>query len=110
MLSGRAFRPARRPTFRRAPHTLQTAIERLVGETSPPGLLAQVQAHWPEIAGEMIAEQATPVSERDGTITIACASSMWMSELAMMQASLLERLHAVLPDLRATGLRFVMRR
>jgi hypothetical protein len=84
-----------------APRPLSTALEGVVGSAAPPGLLARVQAAWPAAAGPAVAEVTAPVSEREGTITIACESAVWAQELELMRGDLEARLDA--------RLRFVVR-
>ena len=92
---------------RRAPRPLRLALERATGAVSPGGLLAGVQAVWPEVAGATIAEEAAPVSEREGVVTVACKSAVWAQELELLGRDLEERLNARLgPGERVAGLRF----
>ena len=44
------------------------------------------------MAGEAVAAEAEPVSERDGVVTIACRSATWAQELDLLGPDLLERL------------------
>jgi predicted nucleic acid-binding Zn ribbon protein len=78
---------------RQAPRPLRLALERSAGIASPAGLLAQVQAVWTEVAGPVVAEEAEPVSERDGVVTIACRSAVWAQELELLGGDLEERLN-----------------
>jgi len=71
----------------------------------PATLLAEVQAVWADAVGAMIAAEATPVSERGGTVTVACSASVWAQELDLLSATLLERLNAHLRGGRVTRLR-----
>jgi predicted nucleic acid-binding Zn ribbon protein len=58
--------------------------------------LAAVQEAWPGVAGEAVAEQANPVAERDGQVTVACRSATWAQELDLLQSEFLERLNGAL--------------
>jgi predicted nucleic acid-binding Zn ribbon protein len=60
------------------------------------------------VAG-LAAKEATPVSERSGTVTFACRSSVWAGELSLMAEDLKGRLNAALGDRSVTDLRFVTR-
>lgn len=75
----------------------------------PPGLLPQVQALWPAVAGEALAGSASPVSERDGVVTVACESAVWAQELELLGGSLCERLNAQLTRGTVARLSFVVR-
>jgi predicted nucleic acid-binding Zn ribbon protein len=93
---------------RLAPRPLSDALGPLRRDLAPATTLARVQEIWPEIAGAA-AREATPVSERAGTVTFACRSSVWASELALMAADLKERLNGSLGGAQVTDLRFVTR-
>jgi predicted nucleic acid-binding Zn ribbon protein len=54
-----------------------------------------VQEAWPAVAGAA-AREASPVSERAGTVTFACRSSVWAGELALMSRDLRGRLNEAL--------------
>jgi predicted nucleic acid-binding Zn ribbon protein len=98
---------------RLAPRPLRRALDDALAEAAPPGLLARVQAVWPEVAGAVIAEESTPVSEREGTVTVGCRSAVWAHELELLGGDLVARLNARLGagsgGLAVTGLRFVVR-
>ena len=97
---------------RTAPRPLSAALDQVVAGAAPAGVLARLQAVWPEVAGPTVAAEAEPVSERSGTVTIACRSAVWAQELELLSGDLLERLVAALgasggpPQVR--GLRFVV--
>ena len=93
---------------RLAPRPLSEALDPLRRELAPATTLARVQEVWPRIAGAA-AREATPVSERAGTVTFACRSSVWAGELALMQGELKDRLNASLEGAPVTDLRFVTR-
>jgi predicted nucleic acid-binding Zn ribbon protein len=97
---------------RLAPRPLSTALEEVVGTARPAGLLAAVQSAWPPVAGAALAAAATPVSERDGVVTVACESGVWAHELELLGGDLLGRLNEHLGRARETGrverLRFVV--
>jgi predicted nucleic acid-binding Zn ribbon protein len=77
---------------RPAPRPLRVALERAAERVAPPGLLADVQAVWPDVVGPVVAQEAEPVSERDGVVTIACRSSVWAQELELLGKDLEEHL------------------
>jgi predicted nucleic acid-binding Zn ribbon protein len=78
---------------RLAPRRLGVALEAVVGEARPTGLLAAVQSAWPDVAGRALAAAAGPVSEREGTVTVACESGVWANELELLGPDLVERLN-----------------
>jgi predicted nucleic acid-binding Zn ribbon protein len=93
---------------RLAPRPLGEALEPLRRELAPATTLARVQEVWPSVAGRA-AREAAPVSERAGTVTFACRSSVWAGELTLMAGELKDRLNAALGDPSVTDLRFVTR-
>jgi len=89
----------------RAPVPLAGAIEAVSRRVAPATLLADVQQVWPQVAGPAIAGQAEPVAERDGVVTVACASSVWAAELDLLAPGLVEGLNGALGDRRVRSLR-----
>jgi predicted nucleic acid-binding Zn ribbon protein len=75
-------------------------------KAAPKTPLATIQAGWVAAVGERLAAVATPVSEREGTLTIECADAVWAQELDLMQKTLLERLRAEVGDKAPQALRF----
>jgi predicted nucleic acid-binding Zn ribbon protein len=65
---------------------------------APATLLADVQTRWSDVAGEEIAREALPASERGGVVTVRCSSAVWASELTMMSPRLLQRLNEERPE------------
>jgi predicted nucleic acid-binding Zn ribbon protein len=93
-------------TSRRVPRRAGFALREVLAGNAPKTLLASVQAVWAEACGTVIAAEAMPVAEREGTITVACRSSTWAAELDLMQEELVRRLNGVLGEERVAGLRF----
>jgi len=96
---------------RLAPRGLDAALAAAVPFLRPATTLARVQEVWPSVAGPVVGDEAEPVSERAGTVTIRCRSSVWAQELELLSGDLLERLNAALEAAgeapRVTTLRFV---
>jgi len=96
---------------RQGPRPFGPALEATRAALEPATVLASVQACWREVAGDVVADEAEPVSEREGVVTVLCRSSVWAAELDLLGASLLEGLRerteegSSAPSLR--GLRFV---
>jgi hypothetical protein len=70
-------------------------VEALAARVAPATLLADVQRAWPQVAGELMAAQAEPVTE----------SSVWAQELELLGPGLVDGLNAVLAAPRVTRLR-----
>jgi predicted nucleic acid-binding Zn ribbon protein len=94
---------------RHGPRRIGSALGSVRAETAPATLLAAVQGAWPGVAGDAVAAEAEPVSERAGVITVACRSATWAQELDLLGPTLLERLNTALEGLgspRVERLRF----
>ena len=98
---------------RLAPRPLAAALASVTRSLEPQTPIARVQRAWRETAGATIVEEAEPVSERAGTVTVACRSAVWAQELSMLAPDLLSRLNGALgapaDDPVARELRFVVR-
>jgi len=96
---------------RLAPRPLDAALAGALPGLRPATTLARVQEAWPAVAGEAVGAEAEPVSERAGTVTIRCRSSVWAQELQLLSGDLLARLNAALDRAdghpSVTALRFV---
>ncbi|HMI82254.1 MAG TPA: DUF721 domain-containing protein [Solirubrobacterales bacterium] len=91
---------------RRAPRPAGDAFKAALQKAAPKTPLAAVQAAWPTAVGEQLAAVATPVSERDGVLTIECREAVWVQELDLMQETLLERLRDAVGKQAPRKLRF----
>jgi len=92
---------------RRAPRPLGIAVQALTARLAPATLLGDVQRVWEAAAGPAIAREASPVSERGGTITLECSSAVWMQEIDLMGPVLVQQLGALLGNGRVTAVRCV---
>ena len=92
---------------RRAPRPLSAALSGLTGQLAPRTTLGDVQRVWPAVVGPAVAKEASPTTERGGTLTIACRSSVWAQELDLMAPELVARLNERLGEERITALRCV---
>jgi predicted nucleic acid-binding Zn ribbon protein len=83
---------------RRAPRPIGAALETVISGAEPATLLAAVQSAWPGAVGEAVAREASPVSERDGVVTVACRSATWAQELDLLGGQILAQVRQNLPD------------
>jgi predicted nucleic acid-binding Zn ribbon protein len=90
---------------RRAPVPLAGAVEALADRLRPATGLAAVQAVWADAVGAAIAREARPVAEREGTVTVACTSSVWAQEIGLMSPALCTALNERLGGERVRALR-----
>jgi len=81
---------------RRDPRPASAAIAALADGLAPATTLAGVQRVWPDVVGDVVAAQADPTAERDGVLTVTCASAVWAQELDLMGPDLVARLNAEL--------------
>jgi predicted nucleic acid-binding Zn ribbon protein len=83
---------------RRSPRPLTEALDRLATTVAPQTPLARVQAVWSEAVGAAVAENAEPLRERGGVLTVYCRQSVWAQEVALMGVELTARINAALGD------------
>lgn len=91
---------------RRVPRPASSAFRAALQRAAPKTRLAAVQSVWPEVVGERVAAAARPVSERAGTVTIACSDPVWAEELNLMQEQLEHGLRERLGEDAPRSLRF----
>jgi predicted nucleic acid-binding Zn ribbon protein len=92
---------------RRGPRPVAGAVEALAARMAPATPLAEVQRVWPAAVGAAVAAEAAPVSERGGTVTVACSSSVWAQELDLMAPELVGRINEAIGRATVAGLRCV---
>ena len=78
---------------RTGPRPVGVALDALCDRLAPATLLAEVQRCWPEAAGDAFAEQAQPVAERQGVVTVACRSAVWAQELDLLSERVIAALN-----------------
>jgi predicted nucleic acid-binding Zn ribbon protein len=86
----------RAPSRPRQPRPVGEAVARFRRAAAPPTLLASVQTSWAEAVGESVAAEATPVSDRDGVVTVRCRSAVWAAELTMLSEELVRQVNEAL--------------
>jgi len=91
---------------RRVPRPASTAFRAALQHAAPKTRLAAVQSVWEEVVGESLAAAASPVSEREGVVTIACLDTVWVQELDLMQEQLQKGLRERLGKDAPRSLRF----
>lgn len=91
---------------RRSPEALAAVLREAVAGAAPDTLLARVQAVWRDVAGEAIAAESAPSSEREGTVTVECSGAVWAQELTLLERDLVAALNARLEGSPVRSLRF----
>ena len=81
---------------RLAPRPAGIALAAVRGELAPATTLARVQGCWREAVGPVVAGEAHPVSEHEGTVTVACDTAVWAQELDLLGPELVGRLNELL--------------
>jgi len=81
---------------RAAPRPLAGAIADLTASLAPSTPLGRIQEVWTEAVGPAIAAAASPVSERDGVVTVRCEAAVWAAELELLALDLIPRVNALL--------------
>jgi predicted nucleic acid-binding Zn ribbon protein len=92
----------------REPRPIAEAVARVAERSAPATTLARIQRCWGDVAGDVIAAEASPVSEQSGTVTVACRSAVWANELELMSKGLVEGLNEALGARAVGSLRFVV--
>ena len=92
---------------RPAPRPLSLAVEALAARLAPATLLADVQRVWGAAAGPAIAGEASPLSEREGTVTLLCSSAVWMQEIDLMGPAIVAAVNRELGAERVVAVRCV---
>jgi predicted nucleic acid-binding Zn ribbon protein len=92
---------------RRAPRPIAPAVDAFAQRLAPATLLADVQRVWEGAAGPVIAHEATPISERDATVTLLCSSAVWMQEIDLIGPVLVDALNEAIGSERVRAVRCV---
>jgi len=93
----------------RDPITAIASVDALFSEFSWGGELAEADLfnRWSELVGEQTAQNSTPETLTEGTLTIRCKSTAWATQLRLMQNQILERLQEAYPKLEINALKML---
>ena len=75
-----------------APEPLEGVIARAGEDRFAPTRAPLSERIWTMCVGARIAERARPLSLEGGTLTVRAATSVWASELSLLETTILERL------------------
>jgi predicted nucleic acid-binding Zn ribbon protein len=64
-----------------------------------------VQGVWAQAVGPALARHAEPVAEREGTLTVLCASGAWAQEVELLGPTLVEAVNRALGEERLKAVR-----
>ena len=94
----------------RDPQTLASVTRDVAKKRGWSGRVAEgaVFGQWPTVVGSHIADHATPITLRDGVLTVAAESTAWATQLRIIQNQVLAKIAAEVGDgvvnsLRITG-------
>ncbi|MBK5110778.1 MAG: DUF721 domain-containing protein [Thermoleophilia bacterium] len=90
----------------RQPKPLSESLNRVREGLAPKTPLARIQGVWATAVGPQIAAATEVISERDGTVTVECSSTVWAQELELMSSQLLVKLNRELDGSGPEKLRF----
>lgn len=84
----------------RDPHSVSGAMDKLSKDMGWSSSMAEasIALHWTDLVGENIAEHTSVVDINSGTLTVACDSSAWATQLRMMRHDLLVRFGERVPE------------
>jgi predicted nucleic acid-binding Zn ribbon protein len=86
-------------TLRRsAPRPISLAVQSLERAVAPSTPLARIQQAWPAAVGAVVAANASPLRERNGTVTVYCPQAVWAQEVTLMAAEVTANLNRELGD------------
>ena len=54
--------------------------------------LVALRKRWPEVAGPLVSRNATPLSLRNGVLTVVVRNHAWAQELRMSKTTMMERI------------------
>ena len=93
----------------RFPETIGAAMQPLIDRLDSEGHFGIVRLlrAWPDVVGETIARRTEVVSLKFHTAVVKVSGAMWIQELTLMKAQILERLSAQIGDDVVRDLRFV---
>jgi predicted nucleic acid-binding Zn ribbon protein len=60
---------------------------------------------WPSVAGQHIADHATPIGLHDGVLNVSAESTAWATQLRIVQAQLIAKIAAAVGDGVVTALK-----
>ncbi len=90
---------------RRTPVPVAGAVDALARRLRPATPLGAVQGVWAQAVGPALARHAEPVAEREGTLTVLCASGAWAQEVELMGPALVDAVNRALGEERLKAVR-----
>ncbi len=91
------WRPLSPPPSEREPRAVNESLARIAANLglAHPDVLGAVFGHWEDLVGIDVAGHATPVSLRNGVLTVSVDHPAWATSLRMLAGDLVRRIAAV---------------
>ncbi|MBK5237957.1 MAG: DUF721 domain-containing protein [Actinomycetales bacterium] len=92
----------------RDPRGLGAVLDNLTADLGWRPTLAKsdLLVSWAEVVGGDIAARTTPVAIEDNTLTVACESTAWATQLRLMSSEILTKILQRFPEADVTSIRF----
>jgi predicted nucleic acid-binding Zn ribbon protein len=92
----------------RDPRGLGSVLDNLTVDLGWSGTLAKSQllVSWAEVVGADIAARTHPIAIEDSTLTVACESTAWATQLRLMSSEILTKILQRFPESDVTSVRF----
>jgi predicted nucleic acid-binding Zn ribbon protein len=68
---------------------------------------AELFVRWPEIVGDLNAQNTQPENLARGKLTVRCKSTAWATQLRLMQSQILEKINGSFPELEVKSISFL---
>ena len=92
----------------RDPRGLGSVLDNLTADLGWSSTLAKSQllVSWAEVVGADIAGRTNPIAIEENTLTVACESTAWATQLRLMSSDILTKILQRFPDADVTSIRF----
>jgi predicted nucleic acid-binding Zn ribbon protein len=92
----------------RDPRGLGSVLDNLTVDLGWSGTLAKSQllVSWVDVVGADIASRTNPIAIEDNTLTVACESTAWATQLRLMSSEILTKILQRFPESDVTSVRF----
>ncbi|MFT6534868.1 MAG: putative nucleic acid-binding Zn ribbon protein [Alpinimonas sp.] len=92
----------------RDPRGLGSVLDNLTVDLGWSGTLAKSQllVSWVDVVGADIAARTNPIAIEDNTLTVACESTAWATQLRLMSSEILTKILQRFPESDVTSVRF----
>lgn len=85
-------------------------MQNIQSPLAPGFIRRELEARWPSIVGQRLAEITAPAALEDGVLEVWVAHSTWMQELWFVRDEILMKVRAVIGDEHCRELRLTLNR